>query len=191
MAPSTRNTDVVREAGLGISAGKAGPCKQGSLVLFSGPYVGRGESLEYWRERLGWMGEKPIRAVYNRYEAVGDPSNAELSPGVRFVWVVTRGEWVEKSAVRGAESRRKVMRARPRGEDGPRPSQAAPVRKRGPGRPKKGAVGGQDPPPAPTPVQEGGGTKRKEPPSEAEEPTGETTAGRPKRVRRQPRRNQN
>lgn len=162
-------------------------------MLFSGPYVGRGEGQEYWRERLGWLGENPIRAVYNRYEAVGDPTNAELSPGVRFVWVVTRGVWVEKAAVRAAEGRRKVLPARPRDEDGPRPSQAHPTaKKRGPGRPKggvgkKGGADPKDPPLSPPPVK--GGKKRKEAPSEVEEPSGETTTGRPKRVCRKPRRN--
>lgn len=40
------------------------------------------------------------RAVYNRYEAVGDPVSGEgLDPNIRFVWVLERGEWVEKSKV--------------------------------------------------------------------------------------------
>ena len=178
---------------------------EGPLVLFSGDFVGRGEGLDYWRERLGWVGEKPLRKVYNRYEAVGNPIRPNLSPRVRFVWVVTKGEWVEKSAVRDAGRRRENMGVRSIKDD--EPEKVLPAKKKGAGRPKgkgpgrpkgsgrKGAAGGGDaapppPPPAPRPARGGKKRKAEETSNDAEVPAGETTTGRAKRVCLKLRRNQ-
>ncbi|PGH18139.1 hypothetical protein AJ79_00768 [Helicocarpus griseus UAMH5409] len=69
----------------------------GCLILFSGEYHGRGRDIWYWRERLGWEGEKPRRELFHRYEALGNPTSGERNPGTRFSWDIETGQWMLKS----------------------------------------------------------------------------------------------
>ncbi|KLJ12386.1 hypothetical protein EMPG_12582 [Blastomyces silverae] len=70
---------------------------EGCKRLFSGDYQGRGQGTALWREQLGWEGEKPLRAIYHRYEAVGNPERKEDNSGTRFSWDVETGRWMHKS----------------------------------------------------------------------------------------------
>ncbi|EGD84086.1 hypothetical protein H112_07773 [Trichophyton rubrum D6] len=74
----------------------------GCLMSFVGNHEDKGEDVDYWRVRLGWAGDEELRDVYHRYEAVGDPTQAEVNeqvPPLRFVWVFETGEWVDKAAM--------------------------------------------------------------------------------------------
>ncbi|OJD21045.1 hypothetical protein ACJ73_07618, partial [Blastomyces percursus] len=71
--------------------------REGCKKLFSGDYEGRGQGTDFWREQLGWEGEKALRAIYYRYEAVGNPERKEDNSGNRFSWDVETGRWTHKS----------------------------------------------------------------------------------------------
>ncbi|EGE02510.1 hypothetical protein TEQG_01545 [Trichophyton equinum CBS 127.97] len=78
------------------------PRRMGCLMLFVGNHEDKGEDVDFWRARLGWAGDEEPRDVYHRYEAVGDPTQAEVNgqvPPLRFVWVFETGEWVNKAAI--------------------------------------------------------------------------------------------
>ncbi|PGH34671.1 hypothetical protein GX50_02459 [[Emmonsia] crescens] len=68
-----------------------GPSAKGCRILFSG-HEYRGRSRDYWRERLGWKGEKRVR-----YEAVGNLELKEYNSSIRFSWDWETGQWMPKS----------------------------------------------------------------------------------------------
>ncbi|EER42442.1 conserved hypothetical protein [Histoplasma capsulatum H143] len=73
------------------------PSAEGCKILFCGDYDGKGMGTDFWRDQLGWEGEKPPRSIYNRYEAVGNPERKEDNSRIRFSWDLETGKWMDKS----------------------------------------------------------------------------------------------